>query len=427
MRGRYPPGPDLVASLRLGARLRTEPLAVALELARLGDLTSFRVGPHRACAASHPDLVREVLVVKANSFRKLPRVMRVLAQLDGNGLALSEGDFWRRQRHLLQPAFATHSLARCADVAVAATRRLLAGWADGAEVDMADAAMRLVLEVLLEALLGVKLAPVQAGEICGAVATLSEVLMGEMGRPFALPGWLPLPGRRRKRRAIGLLRGLFADLVRQGGPGGQALDEVLTLLHAGHETTAAALAWVCYLAARHPEVQASLAEEVDRALGGRPAGLGDLPLLPLAGRVVAEALRLYVPTWTLLPRQAVEDVEVGRYVLPRGTWLFIFPYALHSDPRWFPEPGTFDPERFAPGRVESIPRYAYIPFGAGPHTCLGARLATTMLTLILATVVQGFRLDLAAGQGPPEPEPFLALRPRGGVRLVAARRPRATS
>src|SRR5262249_36777774 len=169
--------------------------------------------------------------------------------------------------------------------------------------------------------------------------------------------------------------------------------------------------------AKHPHVQARVGDEVS-ALGDRPITAADLLHLAYAEQVVKEALRLYPPTWSLFPREAISDVEVGGYVLPRGSWVSILPWVLHRAPRWFPEPERFDPDRFAPGRVEQIPKYAYLPFGAGSHACIGSAFATMEMVLVLTTIVRQFRLALAPGQAEAEPEPLVALRPKGEVRLV---------
>ncbi len=442
---RFPLSPGPAApffGLTLAHRLRDEPLALAADLAsRFGELASFPLGPYRAFVVNHPALVHEVLVTKAKSFRKLPRVMRILGQLDGEGLAISEGDLWLHQRRLLQRALSDRRLGHFADVAVAATRQWLAGWSDGMVFDVADVMMRLTLAILLRGLFGVELPPGRAAAVCEAVGDLSEILVQEMGQPLGLPDWLPHAGRRRKRRALGVMDDLFRELVCQHRAAGdredllglllsgassrgqaQVRDEALTLLHAAHETTAAGLTWTCYLLATHPDVQEKVAYEAEIVLNGRSATAEDVPRLSRTGRVVKEALRLYTPTWTLFPRQAIRAVDIGGYRLPRRSWVFIFPCALHRDPRWFERPAEFDPERFAPGRAEAIVPGAYIPFGAGPHLCPGARLAPAAMTLIVATLVRQFRLELAAGQGVPEPEPFLALRARGGIRMKLAGR-----
>jgi cytochrome P450 len=327
------------------------------------------------------------------------------------------------------------------------TRRMLARWPDGLEVNMADAMTHLTLDITGKTLFGVELAGREA-PLREAVRTLSEVFMQELNATLRLPDWLPLPGKRRKRAAIGVLDRFVREVIRERRASGedrgdllsmlllavdaegdgrgmtdeQARDEAMTLFNAGHDSTAAGLAWVWYLVAKHPEVQARIVAEVDAALGGRPAAAEDLPRLAYAERVVKEALRLYPPTWSLFAREAVADVEVGGYTLPRGSWVAMFPYVLHRDPRWFPEPERFDPERFAPGRVEQVPPLAYVPFGAGPHACIGNAFASMEMVLILATVLQQVRVELAPGQGDAEPEPLIALRPKGGVRVKVKRR-----
>lgn len=449
MRSRTPPGSDdLLFGLRLADRLRRQPLQFAVEIRRrYGDLASFRLGPYRVCVVNHPAYVREVLVTQASNFCRLPRVMRVLSQVDGNGLVISEGSFWLRQRRRLQPAFHVDCLDRYASITVTLTGRMLDRWIGVEEVEVARAMAELVLEVLTQTLFGVELTTGEVDGVCDAVTVLSELLVQEMGLPFPLPDWFPSPGKRRKRMAIHVLdvfcrklfesrrcagehqRDLLTALLSPGREGEashqqaerQARDEAMTLLHAGQETTATGLAWAWYRVAKHPDVQARLVREIDTVLGGRTPRFSDVPLLPYTGMVIQEVLRLHVPTWILFPRQAVREVRIGGYRLPRGSWVFIFPFALHRDPRWFAEPERFAPERFAPGRAEQIPPCAYLPFGAGPHVCLGQRLARTVMTLIVATVLQRFRLTLAAGQGVPEPEPFLALRPKGGIRIALAR------
>ena len=189
------------------------------------------------------------------------------------------------------------------------------------------------------------------------------------------------------------------------------------LLSAG----AAGLAWTLYLLARHPEAQERAAREVETVLQGRPATADDVARLSYTGRVIKESLRLYTPTWTLFPREAVQAVEVGGYRLPRGSWVFIFPYALHRDARWFEEPAAFRPERWAKDLVQRLPRFAYFPFGGGPRQCIGNGFALMEAILILATIAQRFRLSPIPGQRI-TPTPYVTLRPEPGIRVQLARR-----
>jgi cytochrome P450 len=202
----------------------------------------------------------------------------------------------------------------------------------------------------------------------------------------------------------------------QGMDETQWRDEVLTLLFAGHETTAAALAWTWALLAQHPHVQARLHQEVVAVLGGRTPTSTDLPNLPYTKRVIEEALRLYPPTW-ITARTPLEDDEIGGYAIPAGSVVLLSPYVMHRHPRFWEAPTVFDPERFTPARAVGRPRYAYFPFGGGPRQCLGKHFALQEAQLIVAMVAQRYRLQLVPGH-PIIPQPLLALRPRDGVRMM---------
>jgi cytochrome P450 len=195
----------------------------------------------------------------------------------------------------------------------------------------------------------------------------------------------------------------------------------MTLFLAGHETTATALTWTTYLLARHPQTQAGLAEEVDRVLAGRPPGVDDLPRLGKVEMAFKESMRLYPPVY-FFSREAAEEAEVAGYRVPRGSQVHLVPFIVHRDPRWFEQPGQFLPERFAPGREERLPPFAYFPFGGGPLACIGKGFALTEGVLVLATVLQRYHLSLAPGQGEPEWETQISLHPRGGVRLALTSR-----
>jgi cytochrome P450 len=446
---RYPPGPtDWFFGLRLIARIRREPLDFLLHTVRTyGDITHMRVFGRHAYLVHEPDAIRDVLVTKGKSFSKVEQFMRPFRKVDGNGLVFSSGDFWLRQRRLVQPAFHAGRMGRYADAMVEQARRMVERWRSGMEINIADVMTHLTLDIVGKTLFGVELTG-QESQLREAVRVLSEAFTREANAVLNLPDWLPLPSKRRKRAAVQFLDQFIRNVIRQrrassedrgdllsmlllavdeegdgrGMTDEQARDEAMTLFNAGHDSTAAGLTWIWYLVAKHPAVQARIMEEIDAALGDRPATGMDLPRLAYTEQVVKEALRLYPPTWSLFPREALTDVKIGGYVLPKGSWVSILPWVMHRDRRWFPEPERFDPERFGPGRLEQIPKYAYIPFGAGPHICIGSAFATMEMTLVLATVLQQFRVELAPGQRDAEPEPLIALRPRGGVRLTLTRR-----
>jgi cytochrome P450 len=446
----YPPGPkSTFFGAKLARRFRKEPLELITEIGRAyGDIAYFRVGPVRAYFINNPQLIREVLVTKNKSFRRPKWLTRPLSKIDGNGLVLSDGDFWLRQRRLVQPAFNTKRFDGYAQATVDGTRRMLARWTGGTTFDIADEMTHLTLDIIGKTLFGVDLGD-RAPELGEAVRVISRTFVGEAGNPLQLPDWLPTPAKRRKRRAIKTLDDLIRGIIRQrrasredrgdllsmlllavdeegdgrGMTDEQARDEAVTLFNAGHDSTAAALAWIWYLVARHPAVEARLVEEVDAVLAGRPAAYGDLPKLPYTEMVVKESLRIFPPTWAMIPREVVDPVELAGYTVARGSWIYAFPWVTQRDPRFFEEPEKFDPQRFAPGRVEKIPQYAYFPFGGGPRVCIGNAFATMEMILILVSVLARFRVKLAPDQGEVEPEPLIAIRPKGGLRVSLERRP----
>ena len=447
--GRYPDGPkDLFLGATLARRFRNAPLEFITEIGRTyGDIAYFRMGPLRAYVVNQPQLIREVLVTRHKSFRRPPWLVRPLAKIDGNGLVLSEGELWRRQRRLVQPAFSPKRFDRYAQITVDFTRRMLDRWSSGTSLDMAAEMTHLTLEIIAKTLFDVEVAD-QVDKLGEAVRVVSENFVKEAGMPFQLPDWLPLPGKRRQHWALNTLDELIWGILRErrasmgdrgdllsmlllavdeeGDGGGmtdeQARDEAITMFNAGHDSTAAALSWIWYLVAKHPAAEARLAEEVDTVLTRRAATYADVARLPYAEMVVKEAMRLYPPTWTLFAREAVEPVDLGGYKIPRGSWVYIFPWVTQRDPRFFKDPETFDPERFAPGRVDKIPQYAYFPFGGGPRVCIGSAFATMEMILIVACVLQRFGVKPAGGEREIEPEPLISLRPKGGLRVSLVRR-----
>jgi cytochrome P450 len=442
MKTHYPPGPrDWFFGLTIGLRSLREPLAFLQEMARTyGDIAYVRVGPYRTYVLNHPNLIREVLVTRGKSFCKWEAQKRVFRKIDGNGLINTEGEFWLRQRRLIQKAFQQRRLGGYADTAVELTRRRLDRWTAGTALNLDRELSELALEIVGETLFGVDLRD-HVAWLSETAEVLRDTFIREFLAPVPLPDWLPLPSKRRMRRAIRDLDAFITGIIRdrrasgedkgdllsmlllavddQGDGTGmtdqQARDEAVTLFNGGHDSTSAALAWTCYFIARYPDVQESLRAEVEAVLGERPAVLADLPRLAFADRVVKESLRIYPPTTALFTRQAVTEVEIGGYQLARGSLVATSPYVTQRDPRWFPEPERFDPDRFGPGRVEAIPEYAYFPFGAGPHVCIGNTFAMMEITLVVATVVQRFQLELMPGQEAIVPELKVSLRPKGGV------------
>ncbi len=425
--------------------MRRDPLAFLTRVSREhGDVARFRMGPVELYLLSRPEWIRDVLVTHAASFHKgrgLERAKRLL----GEGLLTSEDPLHLRQRRMMQPAFHAQRIAGYADAMVALADRASARWTPGETRDVALEMSRLALAIVGRTLFDADVES-EADEIGAALTTALELF----GRTFTLPFFelldrLPLPMNRRFDRAKARIDATIARLVaeRRRAPGGadllsllvaasdvegdggrmtdaQVRDEAITIFLAGHETTANALAWTWYLLSQNPEAEARLHAEVDAVLGGRRPSAADLPRLPWTEMVLAESMRLYPPAW-IIGRRAIEPYSVGGYDVPRGSIVVACQWVTHRDPRWFPEPERFDPERFLPEAKEARPRFAYFPFGGGRRVCIGEGFAWMEGVLVLAAIARRWRLRLAPGQEI-VPAPSITLRPRDGIRMTLERR-----
>jgi len=407
-----------------------------------GDVVAFRLGPERTVLLSHPEHLHEVLVRQHRAFQK-GRRGDVSTQFLGEGVLNSEGARHQRQRHLLQPAFHRQRLAQYATVMTTAAARQRQAWQDGDTLDMAPAMMRVTLAIAAKTLLDADV-EAEATAIGQAITTLLQ-RSPRVTLPLApLVRRLPLPSQRRLRRAQDYLDTLIYRLIDErratGGETGDVLsmlvgaqtedgsplsprqihDEALTLLLAGHETTALALSWTWYLLAQHPDVDAAMQAEFQTVLGGRLPTAADLSHLRYTRMVFAEALRLYPPAW-LMTRRAREAVVIGDYRFPPGTFFLLSPYLTHRDPRFFPDPEAFLPTRWAAPSDTGPARYAYLPFGGGPRQCLGEGFAWMEGLLVLTTLAQTWGMRLVPGP-PVEPWGLVTLRPKQGIHVHLARR-----
>lgn len=412
--------------------------------AKYGDVFKIRLGPKWILVVSHPDLIEEVLVTKNRHFIKHFALRRTKSTL-GKGLLTSEGYFWRRQRKLAQPAFHRDKIAQHAAMMVAYTERMLDSWRDGQARDVQDDMMRLTLEIVAKALFDADVHE-ESGSVSVAMDITMKAFTARIGRIVNLPEWIPTPVNRRLVKAVkqldSVVFGMISERRRTGEDRGDLLsmllkaqdedgggmtdrqlrDEAMTLFMAGHETTANTLAWIWYLLAEHPEVEAKLHEEVDRVLGGRAPTLADLPALPYADRVVTETLRLYSTVW-LIGREAIEPCTIGGHRVPVGWTVYMSQWIVHRDPRWFDDPLAYRPDRWADSLARRIPRYAYFPFGGGPRICIGNNFSLMETTLLLATIAGKFRLRLAP-DAHVVPLPTMTLRPEFGLKMILERRDR---
>jgi cytochrome P450 len=439
MSNRYPPGPK--ARFPLG-QLRwfrgDKRIAFLMSNRQLyGDIVHFALAGRHIYQLNHPDYVQYVLVKHPEKFHKSPALKRNTRQSIGQGLLTSEGDFHKRQRRLVQPAFHHKRIASYADVMVRYTQDMLAGWGDGVTVNITHEMMKLTMRIVAKTLFDADVSG-EADAIGNAITIGIETTGKRITQPLHLPDWLPTRTNRERRAAAQVLEATIMGMINQRRASGedkgdllsmlllavdeedggqmtnkQVRDEAMTLFIAGHETTANALAWALYLLAENPAVEAKLVAELQTVLGECPPTLADLPALPYTEMVVKETLRLYPPAWAVT-RQAIEAVEIGGYSIPKGSICLLSQYVMHRDPRYFDDPDCFQPERFAPGYEDRIPRYAYFPFGGGPRVCIGNQFAMMEASLILATLMQRLHLALVPGQTI-VPEPLITLRPRDGV------------
>jgi cytochrome P450 len=405
-------------------------------------LTRFLYVP--ALFLFHPDHVEYVLASGSKNFIKAASLRSpFFHRLVGNGLVTSEGDFWRRQRRLAQPAFHRDRVEAYAETMVGYAERMLARWREGEVLDAHEEMMLLTQSVVARTLFSADVSD-DSGEIGEALGRIVRPFASQATLKWILDNRLPTPGHLRfnrdvrridrfvyrligERRVSGEDTGdLLSMLLRARDEDGgvmtdrQLRDELMTIFLAGHETTALALTWAWYLLAENPEAEARLHAELSEVLGGRAPVAEDLPRLRYAEWVVKEAMRLYPPAWGV-GRECVRECEVGGFRVPKGMQVFAFQWVMQRDPRWFADPAAFRPERWGEESVSHLPKYAYFPFGGGPRLCIGNYFATMEAVLILATIAQRFRLRLASGHAV-ELLPAMSLRPKGGVFVKPERR-----
>jgi cytochrome P450 len=441
---RLPPGPG--AGQRITA-LRAAPLHFLAEMWRTyGDVTRHEAEGDTVYMLFRPDLARHVLRDNfANYTKERTPDDAMLRPLLGNGLLTSDGADWARQRRMCAPAFRRNEVEPYTTVIVRAAAGLRDAWraagADGTAVRVDHGLSSLTLTVIAQAMLGADLAGI--GDGFGQAVDAVNACVGHYV-PAGHEAYDPADAVRRQvgyqrakavldfmvhamiaaRRAGGGTEGatLLDTLIAADGelPPGELRDQVLTVVMAGHETTAKALTWTLYLLDGNRAELAAVRAEVDRVLGGRLPTAADLPLLTACQRAIEEAMRLFPPLW-LISRRAVGPDAIDGYDVPAGALVCISPYVLHRDPRYWDAPEEYRPERFTPAAAAGRPSHLYLPFGGGPRICVGQHLAMVEAVLVLAVLVQELTLELVPGF-PVEPEALVTLRPRYGMTMTA--RPR---
>jgi len=411
-----------------------------------GDICSFRLAHRRVFLLNHPDLVEQVLVTDSRHFVK-HFALRVNPLVLGKGLLTSAGDFWLRQRRLMNPAFQRQQVACYAPAMVALAEQMLRRWTPGQAVDIHAEMNRLTLEIAARTLFAADVGD-QADAVGAALRVLLDVFMARFGRLLLPPTWVPTPQNLRLRRAVRRLDAIIYGFIAQrrqhpeqtndllslllrardeedhtGMTDRQLRDEAMTLFLAGHETTALVLSWTWYLLATHPEAEARVAAEAAAVLGDRSATAADWPRLPFIEQVVLEAMRLYPPAF-VMGREAIQPLAIGGYHVPAGTTILLSQWLLHRDGRFWDEPARFVPERWTATAEQRRPRFAYFPFGGGPRLCIGNHFAMQEVVLLLATIARRYRFTVRDGYQAAI-DPTFTLRPRGGIPAVLTRQPGA--
>ena len=425
-------------------RIKRDQLAFYDELrARYGDAVRLRLGPYRSWILFHPDQVEALLTERWASFIRFRKLTEVIAQWNGDSLLLAEGEVWRERRRKVMAAFQTKRLPGYGAIAVEHAARLADRFSreadgDGVLTFDTDASMaRLTLDIAAGTLFGAT-APANGDEVEEALQVLSDTAFRESTSPVVLPDWLPLASKRRKHSAMRVMNQLVVSLVERGltrgardqgdllsmlidqhrGDARAIRDDAMSLLIAGHETSGALLSWCFVTLTDHPSWLERILDEIDVVLGGRTPTSDDLGRLKTVRAVIEEVLRLYPPAYSLFLRQATEDVDLAGVAIRAGDLVQIVPYSLQRDPRWFPDPARFDPNRFL--AKPTWPRYAYIPFGAGPRVCIGQSFALTEACLVVATLLQRWVPEQA--ERTPVLNAKFSLRPREGLPMRWRRR-----
>ena len=440
---RRPPSPPPFHKLR---RFVAQPHLVVHEmLAEYGGLVRWR-GLYDIYVVNHPDFIRTVLSRSHEHFSKRIIDYRVMSGVMGDGLVTNDGPLWARQRKLMQPVFSHRNVAGFGETINGLTSSLMRRWdmRIGGEIVWIDREMaELAFRIAGATLFGADIRR-HAGEVA-EIVEITNVRPQELRGLMTLFSWIPTPYNLKWKRALKRLDRIVHDMIsarRRTGTGGgdilgrllaardeetgegiddrQIRDEVVTLLMAGHDTSAHSLSWTLHLLATHPEMESRLAGHLAAQLNGAPATAADLPRLPYLKQVVQESMRLYPPVWALA-RRAEREMIFGDHLLPANAYVAVVAWALHRHPEFWPEPDRFDPDRFEPDRARARHSYCYLPFGAGPRTCIGAGMAMLEIQLVLAQILQRFKLQVVPDH-PIETLAKVTLKPRYGMPATLSRR-----
>jgi len=441
---RTAPGPKGRRIVGVLPDVKRDPIHYLVKLAQqYGDVVCLPVGPTKVYMLTNPRLVGHVLHDNYKNYRKSDFYKKVQPVL-GMGMITSDGELWRSQRQLTQPAFRRERINSLAEIMLDSTNEMVARWRQPAarqtEVDISAEMMRLSLRIIVRAIFDRDIGK-DGDAIVESVTTVLAEAERRVWSLYDLPLAIPTPNNRRVSKALRTLDGIVLRLIRErrAEPGeahgdllsffleardengqpmsdGELLDQVKTLIVAGHETSGSALASTWTLLSRHPEVRQRLEAEVADTAGKRAISFEDLPKLSYTKMVIQEAMRLYPPAWTI-SRAAIDDDIVGGYRIPAGATVMLSPFLIHRNVRYWENPEGFDPERFDTTRASGIAEFSYMPFGGGPRKCIAEHFAMMEMVLAVATLAQHYRLDLVPGRRI-EPMPMISMRLGPNVPMV---------
>jgi cytochrome P450 len=418
-----------------------DPLGFWDLLAEHGDVVRYDAAGWTFTGLLHPDHVERVLVAEPDTFERYLFADRRV-DFAPEGLLYSDGEQWRKQRTLMQPAFTMDRIKSYATTMREHTEWMASEWSDGQEVALNDEFSNLTLRILSKALFDVDVDPESEDEAITHGARMINRRSDARNLSSFLPGWVPTPGNVRYRRAMADYRERVDELIderRATDPEGDDLlsillgagdgdglseqelrDNLITFMFAGHETTSLGLTYTCLLLAQHDDVAVTLQDELAAVLDGESPGFEAVPHLEYTEKVIKETMRMYPPAYIMF-RRATDDAVLGGYKIPEGTVLTLPQFRIHHDERFYDDPETFDPDRWTDAMEAELPEYAYFPFGGGPRHCIGMRFAMLELQLVVATLAQRFDLDLLSD---PDPEftPGATLQPENDVRVRVTKR-----
>jgi len=444
---KFPPGPTYILPYRLLRKFLREPLKVLIDISHTyGDIAHFKFGRQNVYLLNRPDYIEDVLVTNYKNFIK-SRGLQVSRRLLGNGLVTSEGEYHDRQRHLIQPTFYPKRIKSYADIMVKQALDMCNSWNDGTILDIHKEMIKLTLAIICKTVLGYDIEPGhdEVGDNLKTCMKYFNRLLMPFGELIEKIPLLPLnKGFQTAKRDLDSIvyrmikehrkkldKGhekkedddlLFTLLQAQDEEAGigkmtdeQLRDEVMTIFLAGHETTANALTWTYYLLSEHPTIETKLQEELHSIFGSNKTIItaDDVPRLEYTEKILTESMRLYPPAWAL-GRQGIDDYKVGGYTIPKGSIILMSQYVMHRNPRYFPEPDRFYPDRWTEEFKKQLPRFSYFPFGGGIRGCVGEPFAWLEAILLVATISRQWRMRHVPSHKV-ELKALITLRPKYGM------------